>query len=331
MSAAEVIGVADAVELAVVERSGFVESRHSGTAIVLSPDGQVVRSLGDPEAPLFPRSCLKPFQAVAVMASGVALRGEDAAIATASHTGTAGHVALVRGLLERANISPARLGCPPAMPSDRAAREQLIREGNGPDRLYMNCSGKHAAMLLACAANGWPLEGYLDPRHPLQKRILDVIERLTGEKPVATGIDGCGAPVHAITLRGLAHGVQRVTTSSASSPFALYREAGALTEAVRENGWVIAGPGQPDSIAIDRLGVFAKAGAEGVMIMTAPDGTTVALKILDGSSRASAIVALRLLVSAGALDSAAVDAVAAELDLWVSGGAGRVGEIRATV
>lgn len=331
MSAAEVIGVADAVELAVVERSGFVESRHSGTAIVLSPDGQVVRSLGDPEAPLFPRSCLKPFQAVAVMASGVALRGEDAAIATASHTGTAGHVALVRGLLERANISPARLGCPPAMPSDRAAREQLIREGNGPDRLYMNCSGKHAAMLLACAANGWPLEGYLDPRHPLQKRILDVIERLTGEKPVATGVDGCGAPVHAITLRGLAHGVQRVTTSSASSPFALYREAGALTEAVRENGWVIAGPGQPDSIAIDRLGVFAKAGAEGVMIMTAPDGTTVALKILDGSSRASAIVALRLLVSAGALDSAAVDAVAAELDLWVSGGAGRVGEIRATV
>ncbi|MCI2959013.1 asparaginase [Agromyces atrinae] len=331
MSAAEVIGVADAVELAVVERSGFVESRHSGTAIVLSPDGQVVRSLGDPEAPLFPRSCLKPFQAVAVMASGVALRGEDAAIATASHTGTAGHVALVRGLLDRANISPARLGCPPAMPSDRAAREQLIRDGNGPDRLYMNCSGKHAAMLLACVANNWPLEGYLDPRHPLQKRILDVIERLTGEKPVATGIDGCGAPVHAITLRGLAHGVQRITTSSASSPFALYREAGALTEAVRENGWVIAGPGQPDSIAIDRLGVFAKAGAEGVMIMTAPDGTSVALKVLDGSSRASAIVALRLLVSAGALDSAAVDAVAAELDLWVSGGSGRVGEIRATV
>jgi L-asparaginase II len=323
--------VNDAVELAVVERSGFIESRHAGSAVVLSPEGELVRSLGDIRTPTFPRSCQKPFQAVAVMTSGVTLRGEDAAIATASHSGTAAHVALVRGLLDRASLPVSALGCPPAAPTDQAAREELLRRGGPRERVYMNCSGKHAAMLLACAANGWPLDGYLDPAHPLQKRILDVVERFTGERPAATAVDGCGAPVHAVSLHALARGVQKITTAAPSSPFALFREAAALTEAVREHPWAVGGPGQPDSVAIERLGVFAKVGAEGVMVMTAPDGTTTALKVLDGSSRASTIIALRLLAGAGAIDDAAVDAVQTELDLWVMGGERRVGEIRASV
>ncbi len=323
--------IADSVELAVVERNGFTESRHAGSAVVLSPEGEVLRSLGDVGSPVFPRSAMKPFQAVAVMTSGVTLRGEDAAIAMASHSGTAAHIALVRGLLGRAGIPVGALGCPAALPGDRAAREQLIRDGVAPDRVYMTCSGKHSAMLLACQANGWPLEGYLEPEHPLQKKILDVVERLTGERPAASAIDGCGAPVHAISLTALARGIQKITTSQASSPFALYREAAALTEAAREHGWAVAGPGQPDTVAIERLGVFAKFGAEGVMVMTAPDGTTVALKVLDGSSRASTIVALRLLADAGSLSHDDIDRVQAELDLWVMGGGRPVGEIRATV
>jgi len=322
--------VSDAVELAVVERSGFVESRHAGSAVVLSPDGEVLRALGDMQTPIFPRSCLKPFQAVAVMTSGVSLRGEDAAIAMASHSGTAAHVALVKGLLARRALPASALGCPPASPSDQVARDELIRSGGPRERLYMNCSGKHAAMLLACVANEWPLDGYLDPEHPLQKRILDVLDRFTGERPAATGVDGCGAPVHAISLHALARGIQKITTAASSSPFALYREAAALTEAAREHAWAVGGPGQPDTVAIDRLGVFAKVGAEGVMVMTAPNGTTTALKVLDGSSRASSIIALRLLADAGALEHDAVDAVQAELDPWVMGGERRVGAIRAT-
>lgn len=323
--------VSDAVELAVVERSGFIESRHAGSAVVLSPEGEVLRALGDVASPIFPRSCLKPFQAVAIMTSGVSLRGEDAAIATASHSGTAAHVALVRGLLARHSLPESALGCPPAAPSDQAAREQLIRSGGARERVYMNCSGKHSAMLLACVANEWPLEGYLDPEHPLQKRVLDVIERFTGERPAATAVDGCGAPVHAISLNGLARGIQKITTAAPGSPFALYREAAALTEAVRQHAWAVGGPGQPDTIAVERLGVFAKVGAEGVMVMSAPDGTTVALKVLDGSSRASTIIALRLLAQAGAIDDQAIDAVQTELDLWVMGGEQRVGSIRATI
>ena len=208
-------------------------------------------------------------------------------------------------------------------------KEYQSKFGGTPDGLA--ALGYDAAMLLACAANDWALDGYLDPEHPLQKRILDVLERFTGERPAATGVDGCGAPVHAISLHALARGIQKITTSATSSPFALFREAAALTEAVRANGWAVAGPGRPDSVAIERLGVFSKFGAEGVQVMTAPDGTTVALKMLDGSPRALAIVAARLLVGAGALEGSAVDAVERDLGLEVLGGGAVVGRIRATV
>jgi L-asparaginase II len=324
------IEVIDSVELAVVERSGFIESRHAGAAVVLGSDGAVLRALGDVTAPVFPRSSMKPFQAIAVMASGVVLRGEDAAIATSSHSGTQKHTDLVRGLLARAGLSEADLGCTPTWPGDSATRDSLVRQGAGPAPIYSDCSGKHAAMLVACVQNHWPTAGYLDPEHALQKRILDVVERFTGERPAASGVDGCGAPVHALSLTALARGIARIATSKSSSPFAIYREAGFLAEAVRENGWVIAGPGLPDSIAIERLGLFVKGGAEGIMVASAENGTTVALKILDGNLRAATIVALSLLADAGAVRRADIDAIVPELKLAVQGGGKPIGQIRAS-
>jgi L-asparaginase II len=327
---AETFTIADSVELAVVERSGFVESRHAGSAVVLNADGVLLRALGDVTTPVFPRSSMKPFQAIAVMASGVTLRGEDAAIATASHSGTQKHADLARAREQAAGVPESALACPSAWPDDTASRDVLVRLGAGKDPIYMNCSGKHSAMLVACAQNGWPLEGYLEPEHPLQKRILDVLERFTGERPAASGIDGCGAPVHALSLTALARGIARVATSKSSSPFAIYREAGFLAEAVRQNGWVIAGPGQPDTIVIDRLGLFIKSGAEGIMVASAANGTTVALKILDGNLRAATIVALSLLADAGAIARADVEALVPELNLAVLGGGQPVGQIRAS-
>ena len=322
--------VADAVELAVVERSGFIESRHAGSAVVLTSEGAVLRTLGDVTTPIFPRSSMKPFQAIAVMASGVTLRGEDAAIATASHSGTQRHADLVRGLLFRAGIPETALACPAAWPDDSATRDALVRLGAGKAPVYMNCSGKHAAMLVACKQNGWALNGYLDPEHPLQKRILDVVERFTGERPSATGIDGCGAPVHALSLTALARGIARIATSKSNSPFAIYREAGFLAEAVRQNGWVIAGPGLPDTIVIERLGLFIKTGAEGIMVASAANGITAALKILDGNPRAATIVALRLLADAGALAHTDVEALLPDLGLAVYGGGRQVGQVHAS-
>lgn len=330
MRGVQTFGVSDAVELAVVERSGFVESRHAGSAIVLGPDGEVLASLGAPSAPIFPRSCLKPFQAITIMNAGVSLEGAQAVLATASHAGTRKHVQVVRSMLGRARIEDSALQCPADWPGDRASRDELVRDGLGKSPLYMNCSGKHAAMLLACAQNGWDQASYLEPDHPLQLAVRDTVERFTGEKPAASGVDGCGAPVHAVSLTGLARGIGRVVSSSPTSPFALYRNAGLLTAAVLANGWALDGPGRANTLVIERLGLFAKLGAEGVMVMSAPGGATVALKVLDGSLRASTIIGLRLLVSVGALEAAAVDTLEPDLDLAIHGGSSVVGRIAVT-
>lgn len=319
---------ADPVELAVVDRSGFVESRHFGVAVVLGPDGSVVRSLGDPAAVILPRSSMKPLQAVACLSAGASLEGVALALSTASHAGTDRHVAVVREILAAAGLGEEDLGCPAAWPSDTATRDEMVRDRAEPARIRMNCSGKHAAMLLACVANGWPTAGYLEPQHPFQQHVREVVERLVGERPAATAVDGCGAPVYAMTLTGLARAIHRIGTASERSPFALHRGAGMLVRAVREHPWAIDGPGRPDTIVIERLGVFAKGGAEGVMVMVAPDGTTVALKMWDGSGRAATAVALRLLEQAGALPSSDVAEAMSVLPLSIAGGGREVGAIR---
>jgi len=317
-----------AVELAVIERSGFVESRHSGSAVVLAPDGEVLREYGDANALILPRSTLKPIQALACLGAGAPLVGAQLALATASHSGTDRHVAVVREILAAAHLTEDDLECPAAWPGDTATRDEMVRDHATPSRVRMNCSGKHAAMLLTCRTSGWDTAGYLDPSHPLQVQIRELVERLTGMRVAATAVDGCGAPVYAVTLAALAKAMHRIGTSSASSPFALHRNAGALVEAVRENPWTIAGPGLADTIVTERLGVLSKGGAEGVQIMVAPNGTTVALKMLDGSSRAAAVVALRLLELADALPPGDVAAVVSQLPLAVTGGGRDVGAIR---
>jgi L-asparaginase II len=324
----ETLTVQDSVELAVVERSGFVESRHAGAAVVLSPEGDVLSRYGNADALILPRSSMKPLQAVACVTAGAALEGAELAMSTASHSGTDRHAETVRDVLTAGGLTEDSLACPPAWPGDTAARDEMVREHGEPARVRMNCSGKHAAMLRACVATGWSTDGYLDPAHPLQVHIRDVIERLTGEKVAHTAIDGCGAPVYAMTLTGLARAIHRIGTASDRSPFALHRVAGSLVRAVRENPWTIEGPGRPDTIAIETLGVFAKGGAEGVMVMVAPNGTTVALKMLDGSARATTVVAATLLARAGALSTADVSALTAALSLSVLGGGEPVGSIR---
>ena len=327
MGVPETFPVTAAVELARVERGGFVESRHAGAAIVVNPDGQVTERIGDTDARILPRSSLKPIQALACLAAGAQLEGETLALATASHTGTDRHVAVVRDMLDAAGLDERSLQCPPAWPSDTTTRDALVRAGGEPERLRMNCSGKHAAMLAACVAQGWDLATYLDPEHPLQVQIRELVERLTGERVQASVVDGCGAPVFALTLSGLAKAAHRIGGSSERSPFALHRNAAALVAAVRRHPWTIDGPGRADTITIEQTGVFAKGGAEGVMIMVAPDGTTAALKMLDGSARASSIVALRLLERAGALSAAEVSRARDELPLRVRGGERDVGVI----
>lgn len=290
------------------------------------PGGGVLRELGNGTADIYGRSSLKPFQAIAVLRAGVDLDGEQLVLATASHAGTDEHVRVVREILAAAGADESHLLCPADWPLDRDASFAARVAGLGPRRVTMNCSGKHASFLLACAVNDWPAAGYLDPSHPLQQLIRSTIEELTGEAVGTVGIDGCGAPVFGTSLRGLATAVGRISGAARAGDPIL----GRLAAAILADGWAIDGPGRATTVVIDRLGLVAKNGAEGVMVIGAADGTAVAVKALDGSNRATTLVALELLVSVGAVDRALADSVIAETTERVLGAGVPVGELRAS-
>lgn len=264
-----------------VTRNGFVESHHRGSFALLDPVGEVTVAAGAPSLPVFPRSSLKPLQAVALVANGYPGRGPALALAAASHEGEPVHVAAARDILSAAGLDEAALRCPPDLPSGRAALLEYVRAGGGPERVCHNCSGKHAAMLATCVANGWELAGYRDPTHPLQLAIRATIEAMTGETVAAVGVDGCGAPAFAVTLIGLARSFAALATAAAGTPAAL------VCAAMRAHPELVGGTGRAVSeltAAVD--GLVCKDGAEGVWAAALPDGRAFAVKVEDGGARA---------------------------------------------
>lgn len=316
---------AGVVELALVERNGLVESRHLGAAVVVAADGSVLRALGvgvseQPEALVYPRSSLKPLQALAVLRSGVDIDSAQLVLASASHAGTPEHVRVVDELLAQAGLDEDALQCPLDWPLD-VQSASVARTSGEPKRVTMNCSGKHAAFLLACVENGWTTADYLDPGHPLQQLVRTTIEEFTGEEVGHVGVDGCGAPLFAVTLRGLATALSRVAQR-------LEPETARLADAILRNAWAIDGPGRANTVVIEELGLVCKGGAEGVMVMAAADGTAVALKVLDGAQRATTLIALELMAQFGAIPRADADRVIALTTEKVLGGGRPVGAMR---
>ena len=295
-------GLGSVVELASVVRSGFVESRHFGLAVALSPDGARVFAAGAVDAVVLPRSTAKPLQAVGSIVAGAVLEDEEAAIAAGSHTGSDEHVALVDRMLAAAGLDRDALGCPPDRPEDESTRLRLIAEGIGPSPVRMNCSGKHAAMLMATVAGGHDPVGYLDANSPVQRTITAEIERLTGAATGVVTVDGCGAPLLGMPLDGLARAFGRLATAPTGTPDS--RVAGAM----RSYPELVGGHGHLNTEVMRLLpGVIAKGGAEGVIAMAAPDGHAVAVKVIDGNPRATTALALALLEKCGTDVSAAAD------------------------
>ncbi|WP_318205069.1 asparaginase [Streptomyces sp. SCL15-4] len=278
-------------------RGGIVEGVHYGSVVVLGPDGRVRFRLGDTEAAFYPRSALKPLQAVAMLRAGLPLDGELLSLAAASHSGEERHLAGTRRLLELAGLAEDDLRNVPDMPFDPVVRDAWVREGRMPSRLAQNCSGKHAAMLWTAKLNGWSLEDYLDPAHPLQRKIAATVEELTGQRIARVTVDGCGAPLFAVSLHGLARALARITSAAPGTPEAK------VADAMREHAEMASGSGR-DVAALMRAvpGLLAKDGFEGVQAAALPDGTAVAVKIADGANRA------RIPVAAAALARAGVDA-----------------------
>ncbi|MEU3096121.1 asparaginase [Streptomyces sp. NPDC006967] len=300
-------------------RGGVVEGVHYGSVVVLDDDGGIRFGLGDVEAACCPRSALKPVQAVAMVRAGLPLEGALLSLAAASHSGEERHLAGTRRILELAGLTEDDLRNVPDLPFDPVVRDTWVREGRPPSRLAQNCSGKHAAMLYTARLNGWSLDDYLDPAHPLQQAIAEIVEDLTGQRVATVTVDGCGAPLFSVSLRGLAVAAARLTTAAPGTPEA--RVAGA----VREHAEMASGSGR-DVAALMRAvpGLLAKDGFEGVQVAALPDGRAVAVKIADGASRARVPVAAAALALAG-VDTALLAEFAGEVLL---GGGLPVGEVR---
>ncbi|KOV53877.1 asparaginase [Streptomyces sp. AS58] len=275
-------------------RGGIVEGIHYGSVVVIGEDGAVRFRLGDIEAAFHPRSALKPVQAVAMVRAGLPLDGELLSLAAASHSGEERHLAGTRRILELAGLTKDDLRNVPDLPFDPAVRDAWVREGRAPSRLAQNCSGKHAAMLCTAALNGWSLDDYLDPAHPLQRAVAATVEDLTGQRIAGVTVDGCGAPLFAVSLHGLARAAARIATAGPGTAEAR------VADAMRRHPEMASGSGR-DVAALMRAvpGLLTKDGFEGVQVAALPDGRAVAVKIADGAGRARIPVTAAALARAG--------------------------------
>jgi len=280
-----VIRLSAGAPLVEVERNGVVESVHTGHIVVLDADGQVRFQLGDPTQPVFPRSSLKPLQAVGMLGAGLKLTSPETALAAASHSGSPQHLELIEQSLRAAGLSEDDLECPPALPLGAAEQRAYLIAGGVESRLAMNCSGKHAAMLQCCLANGWPVSGYLAPTHPLQQHLAATVAELGGEPVAATAVDGCGAPLFAISLVAVARAFARIATGPGPNA--------QVAEAMRRHPELVGGENRAPTTAMRSVsGLIAKDGAEGGFAAALPDGGAVAVKVDDGGGRAADCAAL---------------------------------------
>ncbi|MGH3951828.1 MAG: asparaginase, partial [Pseudonocardiaceae bacterium] len=284
------------VPLVHVMRSGMVESVHYGSVVVLAPDGSTRFAAGDGATAGYPRSSLKPVQATAMVRAGLELPAELLALVAASHSGEPIHIDGVRRILALHGLNENDLGNTPGFPLNSEARDACVLAGRSAERITQNCSGKHSGMLSTAQANGWSTVDYLAPDHPVQRKIACTVEELSGEPIAHVAVDGCGAPLFALSLTGLTRAVGAIAAASAGTAETR------VAEAIRRHPQMLGGTDRPVTRLIQAVpGLIAKDGAEGVFVAALPDGTAVGVKIADGAARA------RVKVAAAALGLFGVD------------------------
>jgi L-asparaginase II len=313
------------VVVAEVVRSGFVEGHHHGSVVALTADGTPSWSVGDVTSPVLARSCNKPLQALGMVRLGLDLPPELLALACASHSGEPFHLEGVRRILALGGLDVDRLQTPKDYPLDDNAKIAAIRAGEEPSSLAMNCSGKHAAMLLTCVVNGWDTLTYRSPDHPLQEAIAATFAEVTGEAVAVTAVDGCGAPLLSTSLIGLARAF-RALAVAADGP------ERRIAEAIRAHPAYVSGTTRDELRLLTAIpGAIGKAGAEACYAVALPDGRAYALKIDDGGARARPVVMAEALRRGGVPTVPGVDAEALDDTgrVPVLGAGEPVGEIRA--
>jgi L-asparaginase II len=279
-------------------RGSRVESRHRGAVAVADADGAIVLELGDIEQPIYPRSAVKPLQALPLIETGAADRHgfaeAELALACASHGGEPSHVAVVERMLARIELDASALECGAHWPIHQLSAQALLRAGRNPSAVHNNCSGKHSGFLACCRAIGVDHHGYVSPAHPVQREVKATIESLAGLSipDDRCAVDGCSAPNWALPLRGLAKAFARFGTGQALAA-GRAAAAGRLCAACTTQPSLLAGTGRFCTQVMEVLGTRAivKSGAEGVQCAALPElGLGIALKCDDGAARAAEVM-----------------------------------------
>ena len=321
-----------------VTRGGVVESRHRGAAVVVDLSGKVVARWGDHTQAVFPRSAVKPMQALLLVESGAAQAFEvtdrEVALACSSHNGEAGHVLPVAAWLKRIGLTADDLECGAHWPYHEDSLRTLAAEGLMPTAAHNNCSGKHSGFLTAALHLGVPTRGYVQATHPVQQRILGIMEQVCGVRLAGTpvGIDGCSIPTYAIPLENLAYGFARFGVPEDLPP-ARAMAARRIFKSMVSYPFEVAGTGRYCTKLMQALGgrVMAKTGAEGVYCASLPEyGLGVAVKVDDGAARAAEVLTAAVLDHIGALDGLDDGVRTGLMETTIENRKGlRTGEIRA--
>jgi L-asparaginase II len=295
------------VPMVEIWRGPFLESLHTGHAVVCDDTGQIVQTWGDPDAVILPRSSSKMLQALPLLASGAAdafgLTKEQLALSCASHNGAAIHTDRVQSWLDDLGLSDDDFKCGTQTPSDKPAREALIRAHAEPCRMHNNCSGKHSGFLTLTKHLGAGPD-YVALDHPVQKACLEMFEETTGVTSPGYGIDGCSAPNFATTVHGLARSMAFFASAHTRND-TVSQGAARLTEAMGLHPDLVAGEGRACTELMRAMNgkVAIKTGAEAVFVAIIPEKKLgVALKITDGTTRASECAIASILVNLGVLD-----------------------------
>ena len=295
-----------------VHRGGLIESRHRGAVAVVDADGATVLAVGDVAKPVFPRSAVKPLQALPLVEFGAAERyalgDEELALACASHCGEPAHVEVVTRMLSKAELDASALACGTHWPSSQTAAFALARAGTAPSALHNNCSGKHAGFLCVACAMGIAHAGYWRPEHAVQRSVRAVLEDLTGAalSDDCRAVDGCSVPTWAIPLTSLARAFARFGTGYGLEP-ARARAASRLRAACARKPWHVAGIGRFCTEIMRILGprALVKTGAEGVFCAALPQlGLGIAIKCDDGAGRAAEAITAALIARLLPVDDA---------------------------
>jgi L-asparaginase II len=320
-----------------VIRGGLVESIHYGEVAVCDATGGLRAWAGDPGRVVYWRSSAKPIQALSVVQSGAAdqfgFTADELAICCGSHFGSAAHVATVLSILAKLGLEESALQCGTHEPVDTAERNRLIRAGLAPTPAHNNCSGKHAGMLATTMAVEADVSRYLEPSEPAQQMILRNMSVLSAVAPhgILLGTDGCGAPIHGMSLQAMATAFARFMRPD-EVPADVRVAAGRCVAAMAAAPVMVNGEGTftSDLLEVAAARVTLKGGAEGLFVVGLDDGRGVAIRTVDGSHRGHGAAVLRVLRLLGALEPDMAEALAKyECETLRNCRGEAVGEIRA--